>query len=207
MSKDPRNDWAEFADILAANHRPHAGHFSWETDRSVAEAGVLKEFQRALALDGEDFFSHARHRGSGNDPPDCEGVLHSGLRVGIEVSELVDPASAAKARAGAWFEPRDWSGDLIPRIDQIIRKKDKPTNLKTIPYSEYVLLIHTDEPWLELRSIERTLAKYMFARTMLITRAYLLISYDPWEKRYPCIRLNFEGRPSAAKTPTRSEES
>lgn len=205
MSQNPSNEWADLADDLVANHRRHAGYFSYETDGSVAEAGVLKAFQDALAHDGEEFFSQAHCRGSGNDPPDCEAVLHTGARVGIEITELVDPDAAADARAEKFYEEKDWREDLIPKLDQIIRKKDTPSDLKDAPHSEYVLLIHTDEPRLELDYIRCSLAKHIFAQTNLITRAYLLISYDPMEKRCPCIRLNIERKPSAAKVPVRTE--
>jgi hypothetical protein len=42
-------DWAALAEDFRRNHRPHAGHFSWETDREQAELGVLAEFAAALA--------------------------------------------------------------------------------------------------------------------------------------------------------------
>jgi hypothetical protein len=61
---------------------------------------------------------------------------------------------------------------------------------KDPPYSEYVLVIHTDEPWMEIEHTRHVLSTHVFAATSLITRAYLLISYDPIENRYPCIRLN-----------------
>jgi hypothetical protein len=193
MAKERRNEWEELAEDWAANHRPHAGHFSWETDRSVAEAGVLQEFEEALALDGQKFFSQARHRGPGNDPPDCEADDIAGERIGIEITELVDPASAAAARAGQAYDWKNWRRDLIPTLDRILRKKDATVVLKDPPYSEYVLLIHTDEPWIELDHTRRSLADHVFPATSLITRAYLLISYEPLEKGYPCIRLNIEG--------------
>ncbi len=192
MAKRPHNEWEELAEDWAANERPHAGHFSWETDRSVAETGILKEFEEALALGGQKFFSQARHRGPGNDPPDCEADANAGGRIGIEITELVDPASAAAARAGQVYDWTDWRRDLIPTLDRILRRKDAPVALKEPPYSEYVLLVHTDEPWMELEGTRRSLADHVFPVTSLITRAYLLISYCPWEKRYPCIRLNIE---------------
>ena len=193
MARQTRNEWKELAEDIAANHRPHAGHFSWETDRSVAEEGVLKEFEEALAIDGQEFFSQARHRGPGNDPPDCEAINFAGGRMGIEITELVDPASAAAARAGQAYDWKDWTQDLIPTLDRIIRLKDAPAALKDPPYSEYVLLVHTDEPWMELEHTRQSLADHVFPATSLISKTYLLISYDPRERRYPCIRLNIKG--------------
>src|SRR5690606_32278109 len=73
-------DWAALADEFKLNHRPHAGHFSWETDRALAESGVLNEFTNALAHEDKLFFRDARHRGDENDPPDCEAVAADGGR-------------------------------------------------------------------------------------------------------------------------------
>ena len=90
------------------------------------------------------------------------------------------------------YESKDWRGELIAELDSRIRAKDAPASLKDPPYVEYVLLIFTDEPWIELEYTRNALANHVFPATSLITRAYLLISYDPHEKRYPCIRLNIE---------------
>lgn len=193
MAKRHRDEWQDLDEDLAANQRPHAGHFSWETDQSVAEVGVLNEFVGALAFDGQEFFSQPRHRGPGNDPPDCEADDNAGGRIGIEITELVDPPSAAAARANQNYDWKDWRPDLIPALDRILRKKDAPVTLKDSPYSEYVLLVHTDEPWIELDHVRTSLTIHVFPATSLITRAYLLISYDPLEQRYPCIRLNIKG--------------
>jgi hypothetical protein len=65
--------WTALAEEIKKNHRPHAGHFSWEKDGALAELGVLKEFRNALAHEDKLFFSEAWHRGEANDPPDCEG--------------------------------------------------------------------------------------------------------------------------------------
>ncbi len=152
------------------------------------------EFQDALNSAGQVFFSNARHRGPEKDPPDCEAETADGGRVGIEITELVDPSSVAAARAIQAYDAKDWRSDLIPTLGEILKKKDTPATVKDLPYSEYVHLIHTDEPWLEIATIRQSLAKHVFPATSLITRAYLLISYDPWEKGYPCIRLNIASK-------------
>ena len=188
---EPELDWMGLAGA-EDNHRPHAGHFSWETDRAVEERGVLSELVEALEKRGELFFSNPRHRRPGNDPPDCEADDGAGGRVGIEVTELVDPDSIKAARAGEDYDWRDWRIGLIPALDDILRKKDAPTKLKGGPYSEYVLVIYTDEPWLELEHTRRLLANHVFPVTTLITKAYLLVSYEPSERAYPCIPLNLE---------------
>ena len=202
MTKAHHNEWAEAYEILKPNHKVHAGYFSWETDRSAAELGVLEVFAR---IEGRSFFAGARPRGANNDPPDCEAISLTGKQIGIEISELVDPVSAAKARAGDWYASRDWIDDLIPELEKIIQRKDVPSTLKGGPYSEYVLLIHADEE-LDLAQAQHVLSKHAFRQTQLITRAYLLFSHNLWEtardlqeKQYLCIRLKISnGRQSDA---------
>jgi len=194
MTKRSRIDWGKLADEARANDRPHAGHFSWESNRAVAEQGVLWEFENSLKQQELLFFSNARHRGSNNDPPDCEADDNAGGRVGIEITELVDPASAAAARAGNHYDWKDWGHDLVPALARIIRKKDAASAVKEGPYAQYVLVLHTDEPWLVVDDVRRALAGHVFPTTCLITRAYLLISYDPFEKRYPCIPIRIQDR-------------
>jgi len=183
-------NWYELAQEWAANVRAHAGYFSWELDRSIAESGVLDDFQTSLKRTAALFFTQARHRGQGNDPPDCEAIDDAGRRIGIELTELVDPVSAAAARARSHYDWKDWRLTLIPYLDRRIRKKDKPKRVHGGPYSKYVLVIYTDEPWLELDHIRRTLAAHEFPPTSLISRAYLLMSYWPPEEVCPCIKLN-----------------
>lgn len=194
MMPDNPGDESEFDDLVEAaikNHRPHAGHFSWETNKEIAEAGVLKEFQYSLAKENRLFFQSAIHRGQGNDPPDCEATNQEGKAIGIEISELVDSKSAAAARAGAHYEWKDWKGALIPELQRLIGKKDAPSNLKGGPYSEYVLVIFSDEPWLEYDYVEEALANHFFKTPKLITRAFLLLSYSPFIKSYPCYEILF----------------
>lgn len=184
-------DWAEFTKEVKRNHRPHAGHFSWETNRTIAEFGVLQELQNALAEEGKLFFREPKHRGEGNDPPDCEAIGTSGERVGIEITELVDSKSAAAARAGKHYEWKDWKGALIPELQRILSKKDISSNLKEPSYPEYIVLIFSDEPWLDHDYAERQLAIHHFHAPELITRAFLLLSYSPFTKGYPCFELQF----------------
>lgn len=179
---------------MKANDRPHAGYFSWETDRTVAEQGVLWEFEACLKQQGTLFFSSARHRGSENDPPDCDADDNDGGRVAIEITELVDPSSAAAARAGKHYEWKDWRQNLVRALDGILRRKDAPSTIKGGPYTRYVLVIHTDEPWLTVGDARQALVTHVFPETFLITRAYLLMSYDPVEKGCPCIGLRIENR-------------
>jgi hypothetical protein len=189
VSDEQRNEWVEAYEILQASHRAHAGYFSHETDRAVAEWGVLQAAEGELRADGQAFFTGARHRGLGNDPPDCEAITLTGELIGIEITEFVDGHSAAKARVGAWYQSKNRNDDLIPSLGKIIRTKD--AKLRRGPYARNVLLIHSDEA-LELAYVQHILAEHVFPETQFITRAYLVTSYDPWDRRCHCIRLNIE---------------
>lgn len=112
-----------------------------------------------------------------------------GSRIGIEITELVDGRSVAAARIGKPYDWKDWKNALLPELQKILHRKDNPTEIKGGPYSEYVLLIFSDEPWLEREYVERSLAEHIFERTSVIGRAFLLLSYDPHIQRYPCYEL------------------
>lgn len=188
MTEMSENELAEFMAEAVRSRRPHAGYFSFRADRSIEELGVLNAFAKALKEDSQNFFKEPRHSDQGNDPPDCEALTLTGERIGIEITELVDPDSAAAARLGKAYDWKDWRQALIPKLDEIIQEKDG-ANVRNGPYSEYVLLIHTDEPWLELNRIGQSLAEHVFPRTNLITKAYLLISYHPSQNGCTYFRL------------------
>ena len=194
-------DWVALAEEIKKNHRPHAGHFSWESDRAMAELGVLDEFANALANQGTLFFYGARHRGEGEDPPDCDAHAGDGTRIGIEITELVDGPSIEAARLGQPYDWKDWKGALLPALEKLVRRKDKPRSIKGGTYSQYVLVIFSDEPWLERDCLEHSLAQHTFDATQLITKAFLLLSYDPFIQRYPCYELQLS--PNKPLQPTR----
>jgi hypothetical protein len=52
MSEENKGDvdWAVMAEEFKKNHRPHAGHFSWETDRALAEFRNSRTLWRMRAI-------------------------------------------------------------------------------------------------------------------------------------------------------------
>ena len=177
MTSQRKKKGTSRAELFLANDRLHAGFFSFKSDRCIEEWGVLREFEDSLAREDEAFFFLPRHRGPNNDPPDCEAVDGRGSRIGIEVTEFVDSASVAAAHKRQRYDWKDWRLDLIPRLRERIREKDNPSDPKDPPYSEYVLLVYTDEPRLGFVRAREILAHHLFPATPLITRAYLLFSY------------------------------
>ena len=113
-------DWGAFAETVKRNHRPHAGHFSWETDPSIAEEGALLEFQNALAAQGRLFFREAPYRGQGNDPPDCEAIGVGGHSDGIEITDMVDLRRPAAARESLHYDGIDSRETLITALHTVM---------------------------------------------------------------------------------------
>lgn len=182
MTDDSETDWGALAD----KWRPHAGYWSWEAERPIEERDVVRTLAETLASDGRAFFNNARHRGAGNDPPDCEADGLDGGLIGIEATEFVDGASIASARRGEAPPWKFWTTDkLAPLLEAIIQRKDsKLLRAKGGPYSVHVLVIYTDEAFdLELVS------EHVFQPTSTINRVFLLMSYMPSVQGCPCVEL------------------
>ena len=176
-----------------AKSRDYADFFSWATDRDVEEWGVVTELGSALAGHGELFFSELKQRGRGNDPPDCEAVDSSGKRIAIEVTELVDGRAIQRHKSGAVYEFADWTKDgLVSSLaERIAEKGRRYANLKEGPYDGgYVIVIFTDEPMLPIETVKTFLGGHAFRRPDGVTRAFLLLSYDPRTKAYPYVDLD-----------------
>ncbi len=187
-------EWNEFIDAVKANARPHAGYYSWQTDRDVEELGVVQTFHESLTHSGDAFFHSYQARGRGNDPPDCEAQAPGGSRVGIEVTELVDGDSIAAAKSGAHIPWEPFAeGHLFGLLVERIKKKDNPVDVKGGPYDEYVLIIYCDEPRVLDYGLIQFVRGAVFPPTTLIDRAFLLLSYSPWEGFCPYIALNLDG--------------
>lgn len=185
MTDDSPPDWGALADMW----RPHAGYWSWEVDRTLEERDVVRTLAETLARDGRSFFHNPRHRGVGNDPPDCEADALEGGLIGIEVTEFVDGDAIAAARRGDAPPWRYWTTEsLVPRIEAIIQRKDgKLGGAKDGPHDSYVLVIYTDEAF-ELEAV----SQHNFQATTFIDRVFLLMSYMPDTQGCPCIELHLE---------------
>jgi hypothetical protein len=136
-----------------------SGIHSWR-DKPVAEAAAAKLILEHANVKVESLVSRA----SGQDPPDCEGVL-DGNWSGVEVTELVHRPTLERSikavrqrsrgvdpeRAEAYFvwEREDLVKELQARLDE----KDNAT-LKGSGYERYVLVILTDEFFLDRESVE-----------------------------------------------------
>lgn len=190
----------DLARIIEEKSRPWLGYWHW-ADKQLAERDAAE-----IALTGAGIaFSDLRSRPEGEDPPDCEAVI-DGTLCGIEVTELVDEralrASLKALKAGtprhAQYRVWDQKG-LRVAIQARIDRKDDRTKLKGGPYDRYLLVIVTDEIYLNRASVEAFLTGVSF-QAGLIADAFLCLSYHPAdpaegsEGSCPVFRLSLDRR-------------
>jgi len=173
--------------------RGYSDFFAWPVDRQLEEWAIVDSLKESLEKANAGFFNSLVARGRGNDPPDCEAVLDEGGKLGIEVTELVDPVAIMAYKNGNTEQWAEWGEKkLINSIKRRLQAKDVSKNIKGGPYDQYILVIHTDEPLLSYDYTHPLLSRYTFMPYFLINRAFLLMSYD---KKYHCcpfIELNIK---------------
>lgn len=179
---------------------------------SFRESGAGRGHQREEELDlASDFLREAAShyeasyhslRLSPNDPPDCIARTNHGDPVAIEVTELVSEEAVRineQLRAKLNRHPSidemvmaQWDPTaLVSSISERLNEKDRKV-LKGGCYSEYIVLIHTDEPLLDHVQAVHWLSSVQFAPLQQVTSGYLMFSYQPGEG-YPLIRLSLAG--------------
>lgn len=175
--------------------RGYSDFFAWPVDRQLEEWAIVDSLKESLEKANAGFFNSLVARGRGNDPPDCEAVLFEGGKLGIEVTELVDPVAIMAHKNGDSAQPAQWSEiKLVKSISQRLEVKDASTNIKGGPYELYMLVIHTDEPALSFDYTHSILSEYIFKYCSVINRAFLLMSYDEKYRCCPFIELNIKAR-------------
>lgn len=112
----------------------------------------------------------------------------------IEVTELVDSNAIRAFKAGRTYDWAEWSKEkFLAAVEERIDAKDSCfPNLKEPPYDGgYIVLLHTDEPKLPRQVVDSYLKDHRFKKPKHVTRAFLLLSYDPSIFRYPYYELTF----------------
>jgi hypothetical protein len=183
-------------DYLRANlerKRKWNAFWTWP-DKPIGEHGVASEILHAAGCHVEKL----NPRNPNEDPPDCEGIV-DGIWSGVEVTELVhqktlERSLKATKQRDAGREPERpeayfvWDRvDLLAALQRLLDDKDRP-KLKGGPYSRYILVIHTDEFFLDRDNVGRFLQGAAF-RANFITDAFLGLSYHPASNGYPVFRL------------------
>jgi hypothetical protein len=185
----------EIRSQIAANARPWAGFWSWR-DKPVGEHGAASEILRQAGINVIGLASRGK-----DDPPDCEGML-DGHWSAIEVTELVhEPTLARSIKAikerASGSEPEKpeayyaWDrADLLCALQERIEVKDA-AQLKGGPYKRYILVIHTDEFFLNSGIVGQFLKGATF-RARKITDVILGLSWEPASASYPVFHLELK---------------
>jgi hypothetical protein len=176
--------------------RGYSDFFTWPVDRQLEEWAIAEALKESLEKSNAAFFNSLIARGRGNDPPDCEAVLLGGGKLGIEVTELVDPQAILAYKNGDTRQQAEWDETkLVNALSRRLKVKDiAAANVKGGPYDSYVLLIHTDEPMLDYDYLNPLLSGVQFPACQLINRAFLLMSYDKKYRSCPYIELTFNAK-------------
>ncbi|QNT25574.1 hypothetical protein [Ralstonia solanacearum] len=196
MTPEDEKEIAALMRAALAKSRGYADFFGWAIDRDLEEWGVVTALGDSLEVNGESFFSDLERRGRGNDPPDLEAKDANGKRIAIEVTELVDGRAIQAYKNGGVHEWADWPKDAFVSAlaERIAEKGKRYATLKGGPYDGgYVIVIFTDELMLTIGTVERFLDGHSFARPDGVTRAFLLLSYDPQVKHCPYVDLSLSG--------------
>ena len=189
------SDDDDFEQLVLANKREWNSFWFWR-DKPVGERGIARDILEKAGVQVDGLKSLDQ------DPPDCEATL-DGQFSGIEVTELVHRATLERSikavrQRSRGEEPQKpeayfiWGrDDLVAALQAMLVVKSR-AKLKR-PYERYVLVIHTDEFFLDSGNVERFLKGANF-NTSLITHAFLGLSYEPG-KGYPVFPLELV-RPS-----------
>jgi hypothetical protein len=183
------DDDDNFAQLVLANQREWNSFWFWR-DKPVGEHGIARDIleEAGVHVDGLESLDQ--------DPPDCEATL-DGQFSGIEVTELVhrptlERSIKAVRQRSRGEEPQKpeayfhWDrDDLIEALQKLLAVKNSAKLKRS--YERYVLVIHTDEFFLDSDRVEMFLKGASF-NTNLITHAFLGLSYE-LGKGYPVFPL------------------
>jgi hypothetical protein len=200
MNDEDGNDEIDFAALIKANARDWNGFWYWR-DKPIGEQQIATEILRQGGVEVTNLVSRRE------DPPDCEATL-DGHFSGIEVTELVhqkvlERALRASKDRQSGKEPERpeayfiWDRkDFLSKLQALIDAKDQISKIRGGPYERYVLVIHTDEFFLDRGTVDHFLDGAMF-RARFITDALLGLSYHPSDGLdagcCPVFRLNLTG--------------
>jgi hypothetical protein len=184
------DDNSNFAQLILDNRREWNGFWYWR-EKPIGERGAVRNILEAAGVQVTNLVS------ADQDPPDCEAMLDGKLS-GVEVTELIHRRTLERSikavrqrsrgeepqRSEAYFV---WDRDDLLAVLQALLNVKNLAKLKK-SYERYVLIIHTDEFFLDRDKVRRFLDGASF-RTSVITDAFLGLSYDPSSKGFPTFRL------------------
>ena len=177
--------WLQGLIDIIKRQRKHASYFEWP-QKDTKELGVVKSLIESLEKAG--CYPYFKPNSTKKDPPDCIAQDNTGNVVGIEVTELVDLKTVRDAQQNKAY-PKYWDRqEVLDRVQWIISEKDQK-NFYGGPYSKIILVIFTDEPFIDPDEVIPYLQQHEFAETNQIGEIYLLFSYDPRYHTCPYLKL------------------
>ncbi len=163
----------------------YAGHWEWP-NKSLKEKGIAEDFVRShFSLTGK----FLKVFGPGEDPPDIVLEDEKGQKIALELTELVSQKTIEQWDTGVSRDWARWSDQtLLGEIRNRIEIKDTKLAKRSIGfYARFLLVLHTDEPVLTPKAVERILSHPI--ETRKLDEAFVLFSYDPCNESYPLIRV------------------
>ena len=186
---------SEKDDLLAIlkRLRKYASYFEW-TDKQRKELGVVEELLKAMELSGEKRFQSPRYGPSANHAPDCVVLNQNDELVAIEVCEMVS-GKAIQCNIGVKDAKDavycDWLPEHVTEeVGNILLRKDN-VNYIGGPYSNIVVVIHSDETVVVHSTCAAALESRIYDKPNKINEAYFLFSYDPEFNYCPYVKLKF----------------
>jgi hypothetical protein len=198
MGDDKSDKTEKTLKTATPRRRSYSDFFAWPENRQLEEWAIVDALKESLEKANAGFFHSVIARGQGNDPPDCEAILHDGGKVGIEVTELVDTAMLMAHMNGDTGKTAQWNREKL--IDALIRRldaKNAANHIKGGPYELYILVIHTGEPELSYDYVSSILSGHVFHGYSLIQQAFLLMSYEEKYKSCPFFELRLKSGKNA----------
>lgn len=194
----PEDERAIYEAMHAAREkaRGYADFFGWATNRDLEEQSIAGHLAESLEANNALFFSQIKIRGRGNDPPDLEAVDLQGRRIAIEVTELVDGKAIQAYKAGGHYDWAEWNQTkFLSSLTGLLQAKNaRFPNLKDGPYpGGYLVIVFSDEPELQSSTVETFLAGHTFPELKNMSKAILLLSYEPDKRRCPYFELAHHG--------------
>lgn len=190
---DEGDEFIRWVEIINRNHG-YSGIFNHQTsaDKVIVELCTAREWCKSMAAEFGVTIGEPEY--NSNEPPDCY-VCVDGRKLGVELRQLVEEAHKERAKdespyAGQLFLDMQWSKDrLISKLTEAIQAKGNRYRGggKFID----VLLLHTDEPWLNSSQAHEWLNHVQIQAHPNIASAFLLFSYEPGKgvEHWPLIWL------------------
>jgi hypothetical protein len=182
-----------------AKRRGYADFFEWPINPRLAEQHVAQVVCNFLVNRGD--MEPGQLTLVQKDPPDVLCLTLSGLRIGIEATELISSKAAARARflkdhgqemTGLLAE---WTRDSIAQeLTLRTAVKDRKLAVAGSAYHKILLAVYTDELMID-EALAQSAATACAVSTAWISSAFLVLSYCPQADRnifpdgYPIVEI------------------